>query len=170
MRKDMKRLSLWIGLPVLLVVGLVVGMALAGTEVKDVIMMENKQAYDKHTQPIVTFTHKKHNEEYKLGCGECHHDKDAKPLANLKVGDAVQPCLECHVNKGKPDKKALAAITDAAAKKKEELKYHFTAIHENCQGCHEKYNVEKAGDKRKGPAPVACTQCHPKAAGAAGEK
>ena len=31
-----------------------------------------------------------------IGCGECHHDKDNKPLNNLKIGDDVQNCIECH--------------------------------------------------------------------------
>ena len=155
MKKNIKQLSLMIGL----VVFLAVGLAVAGTEVADVIKMENKQAYDEHKKGIVTFTHKKHIEEYKIGCGECHHDKDAKPL-DLKIGDEVQSCLECHV-KGQADKKALRAMAPAE-RKKEELKYYDGAIHENCQGCHEKFNIEKAGDKRKGPAPVSCNDCHPK--------
>lgn len=158
MKKDVKQLSLMIGFPFLLVV-LLVGLAVAGTEFVDVITMENTQAYDTHKKGIVSFTHKKHTEEYKIGCGDCHHDKDGKPL-ELKIGDDVQSCLECHV-KGQADRKALRAMAPAE-RKKEELKYHYGAIHENCQGCHEKYNVEKAGDKRKGPAPVSCTQCHPK--------
>lgn len=141
-----------------------VGMALAGTKVDDVIKMENKSAYEKHTKGIIVFSHKKHNEEYKLDCGECHHDDKGAPL-KLKVGDNVQPCLECHVKTGMPDRKALAGLSPAD-KKKAELEYHYGAIHENCQGCHETYNKEKAGDARKGPAPVSCTQCHPKTAGA----
>lgn len=151
----MKRLSMMVVFSVFLAVGV----AVAGTQFVDDIRMENKQAYDEHKQGIVIFTHKKHTEEYKIGCGDCHHDKDGKPLT-LKVGDDVQSCLECHV-KGKSDKKALSALPPAE-RRKEALKFHYDAIHENCQGCHEKFNMEKAGDKRKGPAPVACTQCHPK--------
>jgi hypothetical protein len=158
-KKHMKRLSVMVGLSLLLAVG----MAVAGTQFVDVITMENKQAYDEHKQGIVSFTHKKHTEEYKIGCGDCHHDKDGKPLT-LKAGDDVKPCLDCHV-KGKADKKALASLP-AAERKKAELKFHYDAIHENCQGCHEKFNIEKAGDKNKGPAPVACVKCHPKKAGA----
>ena len=94
----------------LLVIALVFGMATlfiaaglyAGTDLADEIKMENK-AYSKHKKGIVTFSHKKHMDEYakqfpdfyKNGCGDCHHDKDNKPLA-LKVGDYVQPCIECH--------------------------------------------------------------------------
>ncbi len=57
--------------------------------------MDNK-AYSEHTKSISTFSHKKHNEEYKIGCGECHHDAKGKPLNDLKLGDDVQGCIECH--------------------------------------------------------------------------
>lgn len=160
MKKDIKRLSLMVGFPVLLALVLAVGMAVAGTQFVDEIRMENKQAFDEHKQGIVIFTHKKHVEEHKIGCGDCHHDKDGKPLTDLKVGDDVQSCLACHV-KGQADRAALRGMSPDQ-RKKEEVKYYYGAIHENCQGCHEKYNEEKAGDKRKGPAPVSCTQCHPK--------
>ncbi len=160
MKKHMKKLSLMIGLPVMLAMVVAVGMAVAGTEFKDVIQMENKQAFDEHKKGIATFTHKKHHEEYKIGCGECHHDKDGKPLTDLKVGDDVQSCLACH-EKGQADRAALRGMSPAE-RKKAEIKYYYGAIHENCQGCHENVNMEKAGDKRKGPAPVSCNDCHPK--------
>ncbi|NQT09658.1 MAG: cytochrome c3 family protein, partial [Desulfobacteraceae bacterium] len=67
----------------------------AGTAVQDVIKMENK-AYAEHKKSIVMFSHKKHIEDYKAGCGECHHDENGKPLNNLKIGDNVQNCIECH--------------------------------------------------------------------------
>ena len=75
----------------------------AGTQAPDVIKMENK-AYTEHKKSIVEFTHKKHVEEYKSGCGECHHDAENKPLENLKMGDEVQGCIECHKLPGKSPK------------------------------------------------------------------
>ena len=50
------------------------------------------------------FEHKKHWDDYSKDypefypskCGECHHDKDGKPLTALKDGDDVQKCIECH--------------------------------------------------------------------------
>ncbi|UCD90717.1 MAG: cytochrome c3 family protein [Desulfobacterales bacterium] len=66
----------------------------AGTEVDDVVKMENP-AYKKRQYKTVMFTHKKHVDEYKASCGECHHDEDNKPL-DLKEGDEVQNCIECH--------------------------------------------------------------------------
>lgn len=70
----------------------------AGTTAPDVIKMENK-IYDKHTKGIVEFSHKKHVVDYKGTCGECHHDATGKPL-DLKEGDAVQSCAECHSKAG----------------------------------------------------------------------
>ena len=127
----------------------------AGTEVKDTINMKNK-AYKKHTKSIAVFTHKKHIEEYKAGCGECHHNEKGEPLKDLKIGDNVKNCIECHNKPGqKPKGKKLTP--------KEKLEYHAEAIHENCKGCHKKFNKEKGlKSKDKGAAPTSCKKCHPK--------
>ena len=138
----------------------------AGTTYQDVIKMENK-AYAKHTDPIATFTHKKHSEEYakanpKLfpnGCGECHHDENNKPIKNLKVGDEVKNCIECHKEPGqKPAKEKL--------NKKERIKkYHGEAMHENCSTCHSDFNKAKklkSTDKDAAPTKSRCNNCHKK--------
>ena len=137
----------------------------AGKEVKDEIIMNNK-AYAKHKKSIQTFTHLKHAKEYaekhpdlyKRGCGECHHDKDNKPLSNLKEGDEVQNCIECHKKasfiKGKEAK---------GLKKEQKREHHANAIHDNCKGCHKDFNKKMMlKSKDKGAAPVTCKQCHPK--------
>lgn len=124
----------------------------AGTEVADVIKMDSNN-YTKRTKAppkfdFVEFSHKKHNEEYKISCGECHHDKDNKPL-DLKVGDNVQKCSECHniMEKDKKNPKDILALENA--------------MHGNCVDCHKETNV-KAGDPKgmKGPAPASCNNCH----------
>lgn len=121
----------------------------AGTAVQDVIKMDNK-AYAKHEKGIVDFTHEKHATDYKAGCGECHHDDKGKPL-DLKKGDDVQNCIECHKKvEKKPKGKKLS--------KKEKLDYHYEAIHENCKGCHKAFNKK---NKTKA-APTTCAKCHPK--------
>jgi len=138
----------------------------AGTTFSDVVKMENK-AYAKHTDPIITFQHKKHAEEYakanpKLfpnGCGDCHHDENNKPLKNLKVGDDVKNCIECHKEPGqKPSKEKL--------KKNEKIKkYHAEAMHENCGGCHSDFNKSKklkSSDKAAAPTKSRCKECHKK--------
>ncbi len=120
------------------------GWLFAGTTVEDTVRMENK-AYKKHKKGIVDFSHKKHIDEYKLNCGECHHDKDNKPLNDLKIGDNVDNCIVCHAKTGKVNKK-------------EKLKYHAEAIHKNCKVCHKAYNKK---NKTKA-APTSCNKCHPK--------
>ena len=122
----------------------------AKTTVDDVIAMK---ADYKHKKSISQFTHKKHIEEYKINCGECHHDKDGKPLNDLKMGDDVQSCFECHNKPGEIKGKKAKGLS-----KKQKLEYHGNALHMNCIGCHKKYNKE---NKTKA-APQKCTECHPK--------
>ena len=119
----------------------------------DLIVMNNPK-YKKHKKGIVTFTHKVHIESYGISCGSCHHDENAEPL-DLKEGDPVQNCIECHKETEKPKDEKLS-------KEERIAKYHFEAIHANCIGCHKAFNIEKGDPKGKGPAPVSCTKCHPK--------
>ncbi len=130
----------------------------AGTEVSDIIKMENK-AYEVHKRAVMTFSHKMHADDYKVGCGECHHDDEGMPLDNLKIGDDVQNCIECHkIPSERPKGKGAPKLT-----KKERLNYHAEAIHYNCVGCHKKFNKEKGlKPQSKEAAPVRCKQCHPK--------
>jgi hypothetical protein len=126
----------------------------AGTDVPDTITMDFNQYKKRKKKPpktkFIEFAHKKHNIEYKVSCGECHHDKDNKPL-DLKEGDNVQKCVECHTLLAKPKDK----------KKKKDIKILENAMHGNCISCHKDVN-KKAGDPKgkKGPAPVSCTKCH----------
>ncbi|WDP92095.1 MAG: cytochrome c3 family protein [Desulfobacter sp.] len=124
----------------------------AGTTVEDTLTMQDK-GYKKHKKGLVTFSHKKHAEEYGATCADCHHDKDGKPLADLKMGDDVKKCSECH-NKFKKDKK-----------NKKDIMVHENAMHGNCIDCHKAFNKkENPKDKKgvKGPAPASCGKCHPK--------
>jgi mono/diheme cytochrome c family protein len=142
---------------------LFVGAAIYAKSAPDVIPLQDP-AYETHKKGVVQFEHKKHwadyskqyPEFYPSQCGECHHDKDGKPLAALKDGDDVQKCIECHKTpgeapKGKKAKKKLS--------KKEKIKeYHAEALHANCKGCHKKFNKKYKPKK----APTTCTKCHPK--------
>ncbi|MBC8438926.1 MAG: cytochrome c3 family protein [Deltaproteobacteria bacterium] len=127
----------------------------AGTDVADTIIMDYNQYKKRTKQPpkskIIEFTHKKHNIDYKISCGDCHHDKDNKPL-DLKIGDNVQKCVECHTKLEKEKKKKG---------EKEDILVLENAMHKNCDDCHKKVNIE-AGDPKgkKGPAPTTCTKCH----------
>jgi hypothetical protein len=122
----------------------------AGTKVADVI--ELKAPYEK-TRSSVTFTHKKHVEDYNIGCGECHHDDKGQPLTDLKEDDDVQRCVDCHSKPGELKGKKAEGLSTA-----EKLEYHANAMHENCSGCHRQYNREN----KTTAAPVKCTDCHPK--------
>jgi len=130
----------------------------------DVIEL-GKNVPGKKTQPLMTFSHLKHSQEYakadpslfKNGCGECHHDANNKPLTNLKPGDAVKPCIDCHKEPGlKPSREKL--------NKKERIKkYYGEAVHENCTSCHSQYNKMKklkASDKKAAPIKSRCNNCH----------
>ena len=129
----------------------------AGTEVPDEFKMENK-IYNSHDKGIVLFTHKKHIDDYKAWCWECHHNENNQPLNDLKIGDDVKKCSECHKKpeyiKGKKAK---------GLSKEEKREYHANAIHDNCKGCHKKFNKKmKLKSKDEGAAQVTCKQCHPK--------
>jgi Class III cytochrome C family len=135
----------------------------ASKEFKDVIKM-NEKSYAKHTKGIVTFTHKKHSKDYaakypeffKNGCGTCHHDKNHKPLTNLKEGDEVQACIACHKKPGYITGKEARGLT-----KKQKLEYQANAMHDNCRGCHHDYDRKmKLRPNEKGAAPTSCKQCH----------
>lgn len=150
---DKKRVTL------LLAAGIAVMFAVtglqAGTTVQDTFKMET-EGYTKRTKgapkyKLVEFTHKKHTEDYKINCGECHHDKDGKALTALKMGDEVKKCSECH-NKFEKD-----------PKNKKDILVHENAMHGNCVDCHKEVN-KKAGDPKglKGPAPASCGKCHEK--------
>jgi hypothetical protein len=133
----------------------------AGTAVPDVITMQNK-AYEKHTKGIVEFSHKKHVEEYKAACGDCHHDDQGKPLTALKEGDNVEACITCHKTPGtvpgELKKEWRETKVPKAEQEKRKLEFHAEAVHQNCITCHKDFN-KKNNTKA---APVTCTTCHPK--------
>jgi cytochrome c553 len=125
----------------------------AGTQVADEFEL-NSPGYDKHTKGFVVFNHKKHSEEYAPSCGECHHDDAGKARADLKMGDEVHKCIECHKKPGERPKGKDAPKLN----KKQRLEYHAEAMHYNCKDCHKDYNKK---NKTKA-APTTCTKCHPK--------
>ena len=140
----MKSRSLKLALAVITAV-LFAAVGLYAASAPDVIQMNNK-GFKKHRKGIVTFAHTKHSGDYKLACGECHHDDQGKPR-DLKDGDPVKGCGECHKEFGK------IAKADRKMKKAEKVKkYYEKAIHANCVGCHKK--------NKKGPKK--CKDCHPK--------
>ena len=100
------------------------------------------------TKAAVEFTHKKHAEEYKIACTDCHHKFDAGKNV-WKEGDPVDKCDKCHTEPTIQGEKKLPPD-----QQKLNLKIAF---HDNCQGCHQKLKKDKPDTK----APVTCTGCHP---------
>lgn len=121
----------------------------AGTTVSDTITMDYNEYKKRSKNPpknaYVVFTHKKHAEDYKISCGDCHHDNDGKPLA-LKAGDSVQKCVECHTKLEKEKKKKGEEA---------DIMVLENAMHGNCVDCHKQ--LKKEGNK---DIPTSCTQCH----------
>jgi hypothetical protein len=116
------------------------------------IILMNTPGYASHTKPIVKFTHQKHMDAYSKSCGDCHHDNAGKPL-DLKPGDPVAGCIECHKETKKKKGEKL--------EKSEKIRiYHDEALHANCVGCHKAYNIEKGDPKGMDPAPASCKACH----------
>lgn len=138
---------------------LAAGIQASSGEVADVFKMEDP-SYE-HTKGIAELTHKKHATEYEISCGECHHDENGKPL-ELKEGDPVQKCIECHKKPGQMGKDEKKAMREQKLSKpeqnKKKLEYHAEAVHMNCIGCHKAHNKK---NKTKA-APATCTKCHPK--------
>lgn len=146
----MKRISLARWTVLALSFSMFAAVGIYAATVQDVIQME---APYPHTKGAVTFTHKKHVDDYKIGCGDCHHDDQGKPLANLKEGDPVKKCFDCHSKPGEIKGKEAKGLSD-----KEKRAYHANAVHDNCVDCHKKFNKEK----KEKIAPQACKDCHPK--------
>ena len=139
-----------IGISVLVVGVVAVAMSFAG----QIMPVEGplKAPYE-HEEKVIDFTHQKHINDHKIACAECHHDAEGKPLTNLKEGDDVHSCFECHNKPGELKGRKAKGLSDA-----EKLAYHGNAVHENCVGCHRKYNREM----KKKLAPQTCKECHPK--------
>jgi hypothetical protein len=115
--------------------------ALTAAEVPDEVKIENK-GYQKDKKGPVKLSHKKHHEDYKVACTECHHDyKDGKNV--WKDSDKAEKCSKCH----------------NTLKKEGNVKKLQNAYHRNCKNCHKAYIKDHPDSK----APYKkCTKCHEK--------
>ena len=130
----------------------VFAVAYASQQAPDTITMDSK-VFAKHTKSLVTFSHKKHHEDYKLPCTDCHHHYEGGKNV-WKEGDEVQKCTACHSEA----KASTAKEGEPKLSQKEEIKkYYYSAIHENCVGCHMDLKKEA-----KPTGPTACKDCHAK--------
>ncbi|NNG07486.1 MAG: cytochrome c3 family protein [Desulfobacteraceae bacterium] len=111
------------------------------TDAPDELMIEN-EGYKTDKKGAVKLTHKKHSEEYKVDCLECHHVyENGKNV--LKKTDPIQKCAQCH---------------DPKKKQGKTLKLNL-AYHKNCKTCHKELNKK---DPNKKPPFKKCTGCHAK--------
>lgn len=105
-------------------------------DVPDGFKIDNTKVFGKLTKATVEFSHKKHSDDYKVKCDQCHHVyKDKKQV--WKEGDKVQHCAECH---------------KAPKQNEGEMLSLYNAYHKNCRDCHK--------EAKKGPQK--CDECHPK--------
>jgi hypothetical protein len=120
---------------------------IAAQEVADVITIK-AALWPTPTKAPVELTHKKHAEDYKIACADCHHEyKDGKNV--WKEGDHVKKCMECHNEPTITGEKKLPPEQQTLNLK--------LAYHNNCQGCHQKHKKENPAST----APVTCAGCHP---------
>ena len=105
-----------------------------------------------YTGPFV-FQHRKHFEEYGMGCGNCHHDGDHEPILGY-ADDKPFACGECH------DKEGLirGPIAENAASHDDLIARRVNVLHIRCIGCHKKINSERHAIRM----PEACRMCHAK--------
>ena len=148
----MKKQSLLVLVVVSLSVVFLFAVVYATQQAPDTITMESK-LFPKHKKSLVTLNHKKHNVDYNIACADCHHMyKDGKNV--WKEGDTVQKCDACHT-----EAKAPTGADAPKLSKAEKIKtYYYSAIHENCVGCHK--DLKKADPTKV--IPTKCAECHPK--------
>jgi len=103
------------------------------------LKIEN-QGYKKDKKGPVPLSHKKHHEELKIACTECHHDyKDGKNV--WKDGDPVKKCAACHnplKKEGNVDRLMNAYHKNCKSCHKAAAKDGKNAPHKKCKDCHEK--------------------------------
>jgi Class III cytochrome C family len=110
---------------------------LTAASVPDDVRIENK-GYKADKKGPVKLSHKKHTEEYKVACTDCHHEyKDGKNT--WKDTDPVKKCSDCH----DPEEK------------KDNVDKLQNAFHKNCQSCHKELKGKEAPYKK-------CNDCHEK--------
>lgn len=112
------------------VAGMLFTAAIAGEE--GTVLIQNE--YSKRLKNPVTLAHKKHAEELKISCTECHH------AWKKEERKEPQKCAECH--KEKQEGKAIGVKL---------------AYHKQCMNCHKERQKE---GKAAGPT-TKCNDCHP---------
>jgi hypothetical protein len=105
-----------------------------------------------YTGPVI-FQHRKHFEEYGMGCGACHHDGDHEPITGY-ADDKSFACGDCHDEEGL----TRGPIAENAASHDDLISRRVNVLHIRCIGCHKKINSERHAIRM----PEACRMCHTK--------
>jgi hypothetical protein len=124
-----------------LLIAVVALMVLTGSPLRaqpDKIVLDSSRVPGKKQRPAVTFLHNRHI-EIELPCKACHHfyqnGKNVLDESKLEEGNQDIHCSACHGPKSRLNLQE--------------------AFHNQCIGCHTKYQKEK---KKTGP--LYCGECH----------
>ena len=121
----------------LVAIGFVVAVAVIAATPPETVVIDSGTG----TKSGVSFNHKKHVDDLKIGCTVCHHQmKDASDL------EKATKCVPCH----NPDSKHQVAEGEAPTAK--------DAFHKSCTACHKKVKQEEQKE-----TPTKCSACHPAA-------
>ena len=101
----------------------------------------------------VKFTHSKHVQDYGAVCGDCHHDRHAKPIESHDP-DTIYACGECHKREGL----IWGPTAENDTSIKDRLAHRANALHMQCIGCHQMYN----NLNRVVRVAESCKTCHAK--------
>lgn len=125
---------------------LAVGVLTAADVPDKVVLSPEGKGYKRIMKGPVKLSHKKHSEDYKAACTDCHHVyEDGKNV--WKQGDEVQACSDCHeMKRTKQDGATVYKLKNA--------------FHKNCaKSCHTELKNE---GKPSGPIYAKCNDCHQK--------
>lgn len=112
---------------------ILIGLFLSITFVSSVLASKDEIIFEAPNGKV-TFTHKNHQEKFKIDCLKCHHTWK-------KDESSGKLCRQCH-----------------KAQKEDNMPSIKDAMHKKCRDCHSE--LKKAN---KPGGPTLCTQCHVKA-------
>ena len=122
---------------------LIIGAAVAQQTIPDVIEFDGAtdggataDIYLSIYSGPVKFTHAKHVWDYGAVCGDCHHDRDGRPITSHNP-ETVYACGQCHQKEGL----VWGPIAENNTPAINRIAHRANAIHMKCIGCHQSYNT-----------------------------
>ena len=95
----------------------------------------------------------KHVQDYGAVCGDCHHDRDGRPITSHNP-DTIYACGKCHQKEGL----VWGPIAENNTPAINLIAHRANAIHMRCIGCHQSYN----NLNRVVRVAESCKTCHAK--------